>query len=587
MAAAALSLSARAGAQYSQFDGWAVDGTTTTMPHLDVNLGLDARGVIVSRDVFDYALRLSWGRISNETSRGDTSTTDMLSYSGRASLLDNTVSPVTLTGFASRGESDFSTSTAADSFGRGIATTAGSTLLLKGPSVPTLTAAYTWSSAENEIVGQPLRESIQHSLATNLTFGTPAFQVDAGYYGELREGAWDTDNYSLHGVSMTARGRIGGNVLSLASASLFNLPNELVPGTFESRTTSFSALLNAGAAGNLRNFSYSYGHSLVESPGAPTGEVTRQGLRYEGDHFVTRTTFFTRWLVDASYAVTRCESAPATCRSLFLPSSFSEETEARTTGETLGASLWWRRVVPTSTLELNAGPRVSLLQSEIEERGQIPRRSESGGFGASAGARVTRPLGVHALQANWSASYGDDLFANAGWQFTQELGASLSGPAATARYNASLRASSFRTHNPVTGDGAGRSLEATGTLTMARLSLNGRASLSNGMLGATPQQFTSDGLLLPAPFDSTLIDASIGGQFKLYPGLSAALGFHLARSDIPGRPLLHEVAARGGMTYQYGALGMTLEDRVSRTETVGGWETANLVMFSVFRSVVW
>jgi len=137
------------------------------------------------------------------------------------------------------------------------------------------------------IADQPLRDATQHALTSTLSFGTPAFSVNASYYGELREGSWDTDNYSLHSVTMSARSLVGTSTLSLDSSAAFTLPEELVPGTFEQRTTSFSALMNAGTEGTRRNFSYGYGHSFVESPGVPTNEVTHQGVRYEGDHFVT------------------------------------------------------------------------------------------------------------------------------------------------------------------------------------------------------------------------------------------------------------------------------------------------------------
>lgn len=561
-AAAALSLTADAGLQYSRYDGWSAAGGEVTMPRLDLDLRLDARGAIVSRDVFDYALRASWGRITTDSAGGATSTRDNLSYSGRASLLANAVSPVSLSGFASRGETDFSSSASPDSFGHGIATSTGGSLGIKGEGLPTLSADYMVTTSESEIAGLPLREQTFHTLTSNLSFGTAAFQMNASYSGEFRDGSWDTDSYTSHGILLNAHGSLGGNTLSLQSSSTFSLPDELVAGTFEQRATSFSALINAGGAGTRRNFSYGYGHSTTESPGVPTIEATHQSVSYEGDHFVTSSAFFTRWLVSASTGEARS----------------GDDEPLRSTGETLGASLWWRRARPESTLEVNAGPRVSLYQTE-NDRG--------GGLGGSAGARISRPFGDHAFQFSWTGSYGQNLFATIGWQFSQELGMTLNGPASTARYNANVHASSFRTHSPVTGDGAGRSIEASGSLSMPRTSLDARANFSQGTLGATQQQFTSDGLILPAPFDSTQVDVSVGGIFKLYPGLGSGLRFRLARSDIPGRPVLHEVGASASLSYRFGALGFTLEDRVGRTETAGGWDTSNLVMFTVHRSLAW
>jgi hypothetical protein len=561
LSAAAVTLSAHAGVLYSRSDTWPVVGESSTMPSLDLDLGLDARGVVISRDVLDYSLKTRWGRLSNGTRGGATSVRNMLSYGGRASLFDNTVSPVRLGAFVSRGEIDFSTSTAPDSFGQGISTSAGGTLALRSTGLSSLSAGYTWVTSESTIADQPTRDSTQHSVNSSLSFDNSLFRMEASYFGEFREGSWGTDNYSLHSGTMRASTLLGENVLSFDASSAFTLPEELIAGTFEQRTTSFSTLLNAGGAGNRRNFSYGYGHSIVESPDVPTAETSHQGFRYEGDHLATGETFFTRWLADASFGETR-----------------SDETVLRSTGETIGVSLWYKRVLPTSTLELNAGPRVSLLQTED---------GDSGGYGASAGFRYSQPVGLHNMQASWNLNYGSNLFANVGWQFMQDLAASLAGPLATARYNLNLRANAFRTHSPVTGDGAGRSVDLVASLSTSQAAFDARASVSNGMLGATPQQFTSDGLLLPAPFDSTIIDASIGGHVKLYPGLSTSLRLRLGRADVPGRPVLHEAAASGGLTYRFAALSVALEDRLSRVETSTGWDTANLFTVTVSRSFGW
>jgi hypothetical protein len=584
-AGAEAGVTARAGVLYSRYDGWPQVGAQVTQPHFDVDLGLDARGVIVSRDVADYSLQANWGRISDETA-GATATTTSLSYSGQATFLNNEVSPVTASVFASRGETDFATSTSPDAFGRGVANTAGASVSLKSASLPAVNAGYSWSEAESSIAGQPLRTTTSQTLSSSLQLGTPTFSVNASYGGEFRDGSWTSDNYQIHNATVAATTFVGRQVLSLNAGSTMTLPGELGPGMFEQQTTAFSAFLNAQGTRLRRTFSYRYGHTLVESPAAPTNEITRQGVRYEGDHFVTGKTFTTRWLLDASYAETRCEAVSATCGESPLSGGF-EETQLRTTGETLGVSLFWRRILPSSTLEVHAGPRVALLQSELEETGQEPVRSESGGYGAAAGANFSRPLGRHTLQADYNGNFGQDLFATAGWQLTQSLGAALSGPAATARYNASLRASAFRTHSPVSGDGAGRTLGASATLATRRVSLNGRASLSSGIVGSTPEQFVGDGLLLPAPFDSTVIDVSVGGQFKPLAGLTASLNLHLGRSDIPGRPVLHENSAVGAVTYTFAAIAMGVENRLTRAETATGWDVTNVVMFRVYRSFRW
>jgi hypothetical protein len=549
----------RAGVLYTRTNYWPTARPATMVPHLDIDLGLNLHGVVVSREVVSYDLGVGWTRTSDQVPGG--ARTDYLTYAGAATLLQNEVSPVGLSVFANRGETEFATSDSPDAFGRGIATSMGGTVSLKG-KLPRLDTSYSWHDAQTHIPGQPLRDTTAHLVSSSLQLVSPAVSVTGSYTGELRDGNWSADRVQIHGATLDATGRIGNQTVSFTAGSALTEPGELLPGTFRQQTTTFMAGLNAQGTTTLRRMVfYQYGHTLTEAPGAPTQEIERQSVRYEGDHFLTRKELFTRWFIDGSYAATS-----------------SDETELVTTGETLGTTLFWRPALSTYTFEVNAGPRVALLQTETEE---------SGGLGATAGARASRPVGIHALQLDWSGAYGQNLFATVGWNFHQTLGATLSGPAATARYSATLRATSTRTHSPVTGDGAGRSLAANATLRMRLGSLYARARLTEGIVGATPERFSSDGLILPAPFNSKEIDAAIGGQARIYPGLSAKLDVHLGRSDIPNRPVLHELAATAGLTYRYAAFGMGVENRISRVETVGGWDTANLVMVRVFRSLSW
>jgi hypothetical protein len=422
--------------------------------------------------------------------------------------------------------------------------------------------SYTWHEGQSYLPGQPVRDTTAHLVSSSLQLVSPSVSVTGSYTGELRDGSWTGDRVQIHGATLDASGRIGNQTVSFTGGSALTVPGELVPGTFRQQTTTFMAGLTAQGTTTLRRaVFYQYGHTLNEAPGAPTQELERQSVRYEGDHFLTRKDLFTRWFIDGSYAATS-----------------SDDTELVTTGETAGTTLFWRPALSTYTLELNAGPRVALLQSETDE---------AGGLGASGGARASRPVGAHALQLDWTGSYGQNLYAAIGWNFHQSLGVTLSGPTATSRYSATLRATSFRTHSPVTGDGAGRSLSANAMLRTRLGSLYFRARLAEGILGSTPERFSSDGLLLPAPFNSKEIDAAIGGQTRLFPGLTAKLDLHLGRSDVPNRPVLHELAATAGLTYRYAAFGFGIENRISRVETVGGWNTTNFAMVRVFRSLSW
>ena len=58
----------RAGVMYSDARSFPVSGPSTSQPYLDIDLGLDASGVVASRDVVTYVLNARWTRIENDLS---------------------------------------------------------------------------------------------------------------------------------------------------------------------------------------------------------------------------------------------------------------------------------------------------------------------------------------------------------------------------------------------------------------------------------------------------------------------------------------------------------------------------------------
>ena len=129
----------RVGVMYSDSTVYPVDGQKTSQPYLDIDLGLDASGMLVSRDVATYTLNARWTRIENDVP-GASSTQKILTFNGQASILQNPVSPVGLSLGASRGDNNFTNSALADSFGSGTQTTLGGGLQLRGENLPSVSA---------------------------------------------------------------------------------------------------------------------------------------------------------------------------------------------------------------------------------------------------------------------------------------------------------------------------------------------------------------------------------------------------------------------------------------------------------------
>jgi hypothetical protein len=557
------SLTLRAGASYWQSDSWGDGSPSSTAPHLDLDLGLNAAGVIVSRDWVSYRLDAQLRRITDERDGVATGSTQTITYNASASVLNNGVSPLGLSLFASRSEVDFAIDPVADVHGTGLTTAAGANMTLSLLNKPALAASYSVYQTEQSIPGQADFESTVQSLGSSLGFGTTAFQVQASYSGNFQDSIWAADDVASHDVSVSAWVPVGTSTLSLESASAFTTPRELVVGAVEQETSNFRATWNNGAAPGGRHIvAYSYGHALQESLASPTAELTRQGLTYSGDLALAGPSLFTRWLLDASLGQAR-----------------SGTTEVTSTGETVGAEVWWRQLTGPTTYELRLGPRVGLLQSET---------GDTTGFGATARALARRPLWGHSLSLDWGGSYATQLFATAGSQFSQSLSASFSGRTGSAAFDLALRGSSYRTSSPVTGTGAGRRLEAVARSSTPTLHLEARVGLQSGMVGATPDQFVGDGLLLPPPFDSNVLDASVGASLKIFTGLSGSAHARYRSSDVPGTPTLDQVEGTLGFSYKYGAFGLAVEDRLSRYEqAAGGWASINLFMVRAYRTLSW
>lgn len=561
--AASARMSARAGVLYSRLDVMPAAGGRSTMPHFDLDLALDTSGFVYSPDLLNYDASVGYRRLSDEVNGARTSQTTSLTYGARVGLLQNVASPIHLELFANRGEADFATSADSNVFGRGIGESAGVSMRLDNPALPALSGTYTWSKMTDHIPTLEPHEFTTQTITSNVNLGTPAYHLAANYTGSFTDGTWEAERASAHEVVVSGSAPIGGvATIGLQTQASYTIPNALVTGAFEQQSSNVSVFVSSlGGPGARRVGSYGYSHTLTASNAGPTNELTRQGLRYQGDHLLTSPTLFTRFLVDASMSEAR-----------------SGDNEARSTGETLGAELWWRRLAGASRLEINAGPRVGLIQTE---------GGNAGGLGAIAGVKLTRPLGGRSLSGAWNGSYSQNLYGTVGWQFSQSASASLNGLAGMWRYSASGQVSAFRTHHPVIGDGAGRTLQLTGTTATKRLGFGANLGYAEGMVGASQKGFISDGLLLPAPFDSRTITAGAGVGYLLYPALHTRFHFRYAQIDVPGRPIIHELEAVAGLSYSFAAFSVSLEDRITRFEATDGWDTTNMFFVSVSRGFSW
>ncbi|HET8542585.1 MAG TPA: hypothetical protein VFL83_22105 [Anaeromyxobacter sp.] len=553
---------ARIGFTYSQVDYWLADVPHTRTPHLDLDLGLRLAGGIFSRDVVSYDLGAGYRSLRDSVNGVDVRRNQLITYNGHVAILQNPISPLTLMLGASRAESTFVTDFVNDLSGDAIVTTYAADLMARSAVLPPIQAGYVRTEVEDHVPGQVVHLSSKDNLRASLGFGNNAYAFEASYGGEFSDGTYVADRYTIHDASATVRMNLGSSQLSVESDASTNTPTDLVAGSYRVEAATFRANYNNGAQdGARREVGYGYGRALAETTVQPLEEQARQSLGYRGDHLLTSPTLFARWYADVSIAETR-----------------SGARESQATGETLGVQLWWRRLSDATRYEIRGGPFVGLIQNED---------GDDTGYGARAGVRLTRPLWGYRLQFEWSADYAMNLLASAGWTFSQQLSGTLDGQMGDARVSGTLRASSFRTYQPLVGDGAGRTVEAFAGARYRRIDFDGRVRLQQGIAGATPGQFVGDGLLIPSPFNSRSVTLQLGARAKILPSLSASLHFGALSRDLPGSPALESTEVVAGLGYGFAAFALSVEDRVSWFERGTGWDRINVVFARVSRTFGW
>jgi hypothetical protein len=562
---AALQLNGHFGLSYLRSDTWIERSAQTTSPRLDLDLGLSATGLLMSPEFMAWQLDAAWRRLSQSGDGQRDSVSNSLFFGGRASLFNGARSPVNLSLDAARSYTTFSASTSSDVTGETVSSSYGARAGLHADGLPTLGFGYRWNDYQNTIPGLTEHQRTVQFLDASTSLGASSFSMVASYNGELSAGSWTADQYDTHRAAVTARAPIApGTELFLEEQYQLTTPASMsAPGALLLDNNYFRAFAsNSGDYGDRQVTSYSYGRLLSQPAGGVVSLSMRQALRYEGDLLFTAPTFFTRWIVDAS--LNQARNGP---------------TALDASGETLGLQVWWRRPTEATLLEVWAGPIIGFIQSSTV--------GDSRGHGLSGQARANQPWIGQDTSLVYRLDWADDLYGAVGSSLRQSLSASMSGGLLAGRYVATASAGSSRTTSPVLGDGASRSLSLLLNATFRDLTLDGNVSLDQGMEGSTPRDFVSDGLFIPAPFDSRTLQTYGRGTYQLTPGISATGQVRWLSSSSPGRPTLDQTELFVGLQYRYGAFVIALEDRYGWNETATGAYQFNQFMFRLYRQIGW
>lgn len=551
--ARAIDLSGRASVGYSKLDAWPTTGEHTTSPHLDLDIGLGAKGVIDRPGFVDWFLSGGYRRVTDEVDGARTGQSSLFLYDARAILFGDRRQPVTLEAKASRNQVEFLTDPQANVFGKAIVDTYGGGLTLNLPERPQLTAGYARTQGTDQVAGLTTHTYAVDEISATAGHGTGDYKFIGTYDGRLGTGAWTSDNVDTHnGTASVSLALPAGLTAQVSDTYQLRIPRASGVGAYRQENNGFSFYLsNSQPIGAQQAVRYSYLHGLTETSPTAFGELMRQSLRYDGDYSL-----------DGQPLLRRPGEPPTEGSRLFghlrLDAGQNRASTAVTTsdsyGETLGGSLYWRYGSGRTFYELHGGPSVALLQSD----GAASRT----GYGASAGGRIARDWLGQRLAVNYDADYGLRLYAAEGWTLRQILTGSVSGALGDSHYVASLNAQAWRTSDPTLGEGAGRVLEARFVDTQRRLELEAYARLTDGIAGSTPKEFVSDGLIIPAPFDSHTRELRARVAYNVFTTLGVGAIVALVSNEIPGSPTVNQTEVAGSLEYRFAAFALRMEDRM-------------------------
>lgn len=554
---------ASAGVLYSRNDLWPDWGVHSKETHLDIDLRLDAAGFFDRPGIVDWAGGIGYRRVSDKLNGAQTSLADALTYHLELDLLRNQTSPLGARVFAQQLDTRVDRFEGTTAGGDRRLQRLGGSLRLTPPGLPYVEVGYERYKLNEDLALLSSHDSTDHIVTGALRHGTSNFSLAAQYRGDFSSGNWVADQYDSYYLLAQAQSLLGasqdGRRLSVSERYFKRTPTTDATGGFAVDANAFGAIYQSGLGpGTVTIVQYLSNHGL-NAAGASTNESSANTLRGEHDFAIDGPEFFLKGTLVGSLVQLRANA-----------------TELRSSGETAGAQLWWRRQAGGGLYELAGGPLLGFVQQTGEPNDL--------GYGASALARGSRPWRDYQLGLNYTLDWGSNLYGTPGWTIDQRLTASIGGAAGPGRFDAGASASARRSWNPIFGDNATRSLQFNATFAVTQHVLYAQGSLQSGMTGATPGEFVGDGLFVPAPFDSRTWSFLGGATTRLFTGLSARAQARYSSTHSPGQPDLTYTEGLASLVYHYAAFDFSLEDRYLVTETGASRYAQNSIMLRVART---
>lgn len=559
-AGAALDWTGRVGVLYDRTDTWPAPGSHHALPNLSLDLGGSASGSLPDPGILDWSGAVNYRRDSRSFDGTQTRLTDALAYRLGVSLLDYPASPISASAFANRTDTRVESHTGTPFTGSRTADSVGGSVRLAPRALPRLELSYRNDRTDETLPVLGDHESSRNWLNARFAQSAQTFNSYGSFTGEWNDGTWVYDKNDNYLVTANATARLGEETSAFVSETFYRrVPNSSAPEAFSQNLNSFSAGARSGRIPGEKwqvRFLSREGMASTATASSDTESTTLDAFRdfrlgESGDYLM---------LVGSA-------------------SRYRASTSVGTTdsaGGDVGADYAHRRTMEGGgNYELAAGPRVGYVTASGAD--------DRFGYGAAARASITTTWNGYALSGVYSAGYGNNLSGRLGWLLEQRASGTFRGRAGSGSYALQLNATARRGHSP-TGDEGLQSLALQGDYRVKRLGAYAQIAISNGILAGTPSQFIGDGLFLPVGYNTHSTAITIGGNATPYPGLTANLEARYGVSSIPGQPQLEAAQGIASISYRFGLLELTLEDRVFGPSFDPSAVTSNLLMLRAART---
>jgi len=459
---------------------------------------------------------------------------------------------------ASHTTSDFTTS---NTGGTGTTVTQSESLILtrQDTKAPTLQGLINRTDSTNRSFLAPEVRSGSTNAMVMVAQSLDVLQYGGSYSTTWSDGAFAETNYRLHDLSFGASAAPAkGITVNLSDHYALRVPTVDAPFNPRYDQQAFSTGVTWSGTERVNVSSgYTYAHSVVTAPGAPSQETLAQGVSAGSTYRYTRDLSF-----NASAAGTFGFARSAT-------------EEQRISGQNVGLGVSWSHDGPVHSVQLGGGGNVGAVEPTATDV-QLA-------YGFNGLAAYKRPLGRWTGSVGYNVSYGSGLGGLTGSSFGQGLSATTTGRLGGVGTSASVSASSSRSDNGVLGTTFSRSLSASASASRGSLSSNLNAGISQGLSDALRSSATADGLFLSPAYNTNSRFVTLQLTHRTVFNLSLSALGRYSESTSPGRLRQWERGGSLQLMYPFGQLQFQVSDSISQGGIGGSWTTGNTVFVTVSR----